>query len=145
MTEKLIQHQAARWHCCKDAVITQGNISFFQSFFLFFLAFLKPGFCCMSMNWAKHAWQAIVCGWKEGRGSQPHGGVSEGSVCNLQKMHAIDRHTTLSTRPLIARDVEEHMLVKEEGVSDVSNVQAYGSYKLCYINWKWHQKSGLLR
>lgn len=59
-------------------------------------------------------------------------------MCNLQKMHAIDRDTTLSTRPLIARDVEEHMLAKEEGEgeSDVSNVQAYGSCKLGYVNWK---------
>lgn len=62
--------------------------------------------------------------------------MNVGSVCNLQKMHAIDRHTTLSTRPLIARDVEEHMLAKEEGESDVSNVQAYGSYKLGYVNWR---------
>lgn len=66
----------------------------------------------------------LLCEWREARGSQPHGGVSKGSVCNLQKMHAIDRHTTLSTRPLIARDAEEHMSGKEEGewVSDVSNV-----------------------
>lgn len=63
--------------------------------------------------------------------------VSEkGSACNLQKFHAIHHHTILSTRPLIARDVEEHMLGKEEEVSDVSNVQAYGSYKLSYVNWK---------
>lgn len=70
--------------------------------------------------------------------SQTHGSVSKRSVCNLQKMHAIDRRTTLSTRPLIARDAEEHMLGKEEGegVSNVSSVQAYGSYKLGYVNWK---------
>lgn len=80
----------------------------------------------------------IVCGWREVSGSQPRGGVSEGSVCNLQRTHAIDRHTILSTRPLIERDVEEHMLAKEEGegVSDVGNAQAYGSYKLGYVNWK---------
>lgn len=56
-----------------------------------------------------------VCVWREAKGSQPHGGVSEGSVCNLQKTHAIDRHTIVSTRPLIAMDAEEHMFGREEG------------------------------
>lgn len=71
--------------------------------------------------------------WCAGKGRQ--GGVNP-SVRDLRKMHAIDRHTTLSTRPLIVRDAEEHMLGKEEreGASDVSNVQPYGSYKLGYIN-----------
>lgn len=59
-----------------------------------------------------------------------------GSVCNLWKMHAIRRHATLSRRPLIASDAEEHMLAKKERVSDVSHVQAYGSYKIAYVNWK---------
>lgn len=51
-------------------------------------------------------------------------------MCNLQEMHAIHRHTTLSRRPLIARDAEEHMSREEEreGVSDVSRMQAYGSW-----------------
>ena len=58
-----------------------------------------------------------------------------GSGCNLPKMHAIYRHSTLSRRPLIASDAIKHMLAKEEGVSDVSHVQAYGSYKTVCVNW----------
>lgn len=38
---------------------------------------------------------------------------------NLREMRAIDHRTTLSTRPLIARDAEEHMLGKEEGDKSV--------------------------
>lgn len=73
--------------------------------------------------------------WKVVRANQPSGSVRKGSVSNLLKMHAMD-HTTLSPRPLIVRDIEEHMLGREEaeGVSCVSNVQAYGSYKLGYTN-----------
>lgn len=54
------------------------------------------------------------------------------TIC--QRMHATDGRSTLSTRPLIARDAEEHMLGKEVQVSCVSGVRPYGSYKLGYIN-----------
>lgn len=49
-------------------------------------------------------------------GINPKGSVKKKrTVCKLQKTHATDRHTTLSTRPLIARDAEEHMLGKSKG------------------------------
>lgn len=53
----------------------------------------------------------VYC-WRVVRGNQPNGSVRKGSVCNLSKMHAIRRRTTLSPRPLIERDIEEHMLGK---------------------------------
>lgn len=68
----------------------------------------------MSMNYRLNKHDTMVYCWRVVRRNQPNGSVRKRSACNLQKAHAIDRHTTLSARPLIARDVEEHMLGKEE-------------------------------
>lgn len=94
--------------------------------YFIFLYFCSRGSCCMSVNWVKHAWQVIVYGWREARGSQ-HGSIRERSVCNLQEMHD---HTALSTRPLIVRDAEEHMSGKEEGEWGVRYQQSAGMWSL---------------
>lgn len=94
-----------------------------------FLCFCSRGSCCMSVNWLKHAWQVMVYGWREARGSE-HGSIRERSVCNPQEMHAIDHHTALSTQPLIVRDAKEHMSGKEEGEWGVRYQQSAGIWFL---------------
>lgn len=80
----------------------------------------------------------VVYRWRVVRGNQPNGSVRKGSVCNLSQMHAIRRSGTLSPRPLIERDIEEHMLGKSGRGRGVVCQQcaAYGSYKLGYVKQK---------
>lgn len=94
---------------CKQAVIIQG--------FLSFLFGTGDSVACQRAGLSMH--DTMVYCWRVVRGNQPNGSVRNGSVCNLSKMHAIRRHSTLSLRPLIERDIEEHMLGKsgrERGV-----------------------------
>lgn len=94
---------------CKQAVIIQG--------FLSFLFGTGDSVACQRAGLSMH--DTMVYCWRVVRGNQPNGSVRNRSVCNLSKMHAIRRHSTLSLRPLIERDIEEHMLGKsgrERGV-----------------------------
>lgn len=88
--------------CCKRAVITKG--------FLSFLFGAGDSVACQRAGLNMHDTMVYCC--RVVRGNQPNGSVRNRSVRNLSKMHAIRRRSTLSLRPLIKRDIEEHMLGK---------------------------------
>lgn len=87
----------------------------------------------------------MVCvGGREVSGSRAHAGVSEGSVCNLQErcMQWAGR-CALPKRPLIERDVEEHMLEKRGRGRGVRCRQRAGIWFLQVVLCKLEMTPGI--